>query len=87
MDKETKDRIADYHKEELKSRYEYLRIAIFFLATIGSGVLALAFKQNLNNTEAFGAIIGIVFVMFIIIYVIWLAKEIRIHLNALKALQ
>ena len=49
MDKETKDRIADYNKEELKSRYEYLRIAIFFVATIGSGILSIVLKNSIKD--------------------------------------
>ncbi|MDX2189614.1 MAG: hypothetical protein SFY32_07105 [Bacteroidota bacterium] len=86
MDKEIKDRISDYHKEELKSRYEYLRIAIFFLATIGSGVLSFAFKESMTNTEFIGAIIGFIFVILDFIYIASLIKQIRNHLNALKML-
>ncbi len=86
-DKETKHRIADHQKEELKSRYEYLRIAVFFFATVGSGSLAYGLKEDLTNKEGLAVIIGFIFMFLDMIYIFNLLIQTRRHLNELKKLE
>jgi hypothetical protein len=64
MDKETKDRIAERNKEEIKILTEYFRVGIFFLATVGSGTLAITFKKEQSITEQIAAITGFIFYNF-----------------------
>ena len=87
MDKELKDRIADNNKEELKSNYEYLRILIFFLATIGSGTMSLGFKAQQSLLEQVSIFVGVIICVLLGFGIRTNTNKIRFHLNELKKLE
>lgn len=87
MEKETRDRIADTCKEELKLRFEYLRILVFFIATIGSGTLTLALKNILDLKEQIIVSMGFIFVIAALITIVFVIKKIRYYLYELKKLE
>lgn len=87
MDKEAKDRIAETNREQLKSRFEYLRILVFLLATVGSGTLGFALKENLNLKETVVLIIACIILVFISISILRNLNQIKKHLIEIKNLE
>jgi hypothetical protein len=53
LEKENKDRIADYHKETLKAKYEFLRIFVLLDLTVGTGIIGFSLKEEQKDKEIF----------------------------------
>jgi tellurite resistance protein TehA-like permease len=87
MEKEQKDRIADAAKEELKALYEFFRVGVFFLATIGSGSLAITFKEKLTYLEYIVAFVGYFIVILDFIWLMYILLRIRYFINELHKLK
>lgn len=87
LDKEIKDRIADYHKETLKAKYELLRIFALLDLTIGTGLVGFSLKKELEPTEVLLIIFGTIFFFATLVFIFKTLKEIDFHLNALKELR
>ncbi len=86
-DKEKRDRVSDTCKEQIKLRFEFLRIWIFFLAAVGSGTISLAIKTKIDQKESIVVVVGFIFCMFILTMLFWVIKKIFYYLNELKKLE
>jgi hypothetical protein len=87
IEKENKDRIADYHKETLKAKYEFLRIFVLLDLTVGTGIIGFSLKEEQKDKEIFLLLIGIIFFFTILVFVFKTIKEINYHLIELKKLK
>lgn len=88
MDKEAKDRIADYYKEVLKSKHENTRAILWTILVVGSGVFGLLLSSNYDTSLKIQlmTIIGLIFEVGSIFYLFYQMKQIRFYLNELKKL-
>lgn len=88
MEKEEKDRTADYYKEVLKSKHEYTRATLWTLLVVGSGVFGLLLSNDFDTSIKIQSMtfIGFVFETGSVFYLFYLMKRIRFYLNELKKL-
>jgi hypothetical protein len=87
IEKENKDRLADYYKETLKAKYEFLRIFVLLDLTVGTGLIGMGLKEELKAKEIFLIVGGFIFFFAIFLFIISLFRDIKIHLEAIKSLK
>lgn len=79
----------EYHKEEIKTKLEFLKIDVFFLFSIAAGSITMVFSDSFNENMSkqllvyFGTFVS----MCCFVYMIILLKNIREHLDEIKKLQ
>ncbi|TAF71987.1 MAG: hypothetical protein EAZ53_17195 [Bacteroidetes bacterium] len=79
----------EYHKEEIKTKLEFLKIDVFFLFSLVAGSISMVFSETFNDN--FSKQLLVYFGTFVslccFIYMIILLKSIREHLDEIKKLQ
>lgn len=88
MEKEEKDRLADYYKEVLKSKYEYLKVLVWLIIVLTTGIMSLALSNNFELVvlQQISVVLGLLIGICLFIFSLFTITSINNNLNLLKTI-